>query len=271
MSFASKSPAFLVRLPLRQVAAQHPSTLQRRLLPPARVSAVSQKRSRDGPSAAPGLTGKVSPVRTPLLQPAPRFGVLSGLSSHGSAIFHVSPTGGGHRHVLLGKGRGSPSPAEPTARAFTSTADGSEIRIEVSFPLRTFLFPFRSPFVLTSSAQNGACEGSRSLEKCDRRLLRGSETPGRMFSVPARSGNVALVSSCTTSASLRGLALLPLALILPSLLGGSLAAIQSLTYRTGPCCQPRVEAALPSPVLCPHRRNGTGVRMDAGSCGLHFI
>lgn len=132
--------------------------------------------------------------------------------------------------------------------------------------------PFHSLFVLTSGARNGACEGSQCPEKCDWRLLQGPKTPGRMFSAPARSGNVALSSSCTSFSIPKGPDTpLPLALILPSLIGGSLAAMQSLTYSTGPWCQPRVEAALPFPALCRHGGSQMGVRTDVGSCGLHFI
>lgn len=179
------------------------------MLPPGCVSGASQKRSRDGPSAAPGLTHKVSPVRTPLPQPALRFGVITGLSSHVSAIFHVSPTGGGHRHWLLGKWkeRGSPSPAEPTACAFTSTTDGrsrylflSACGVFFASPL-SFLFSHQvlktehvKAHSLLKNAIGDSCEAPKHLEGCFLALF-GVETRHSSAAAPA-------------SASLRGRTLL---------------------------------------------------------------
>lgn len=106
--------------------------------------------SRDGPAAAPGLIPKVSPEQT---LPAPRFGA----SPISSAQVFLS--------VLTlppweGEGRSSLFPAEPMARAFTSTTDHSKTRIKESFP---GFFPlFHSLFVLTSDAQNEAREFSQS-------------------------------------------------------------------------------------------------------------
>lgn len=68
--------------------------------------------------------------------------VASPAMSH--PLFHVSPMGGEHQHLLLGKGkgRGSLSPAEPPATAFTSTTDCSEIRIMASFSFWVVFFSF---------------------------------------------------------------------------------------------------------------------------------
>lgn len=98
--------------------------------------------SRDGPAAAPGLIPKVSPDQTHVLGPLQVF--LSMLT--------LPP--------WEGDGRSSLFPAEPMARAFTSTTDHSKTRIKESFP---GFFPlFHSLFVLTSDAQNEAREFSQS-------------------------------------------------------------------------------------------------------------
>lgn len=91
--------------------------------------------SKDGPGAAPGLIPKVSPVHAP---PAPRFEASPNSSPQ---VFLSALT----LPPWEGEGRSSLVPAEPRARAFTSTTDHSKTRIEESFPM--FLFPFPIPFL----------------------------------------------------------------------------------------------------------------------------
>lgn len=137
-------------------SASIPAPCSRGLVPPGCVSGVAQKRSRDGPSAAPGLTGKVSPVRTPPPWPAPRSGVLSGLSSHVSAIFHVSPTGGGHRPALLGEGREGAALPQQSRRLVPSPAQtaakyGSRYLL---LSVRFFFFPLSFCFNIRCSKRS---------------------------------------------------------------------------------------------------------------------
>lgn len=91
--------------------------------------------SRDGPAAAPGLIPKASPAHVP---PALRFGASPNSSPQ---VFLSALT----LPPREGEGRSSLFPAEPTARAFTSTTDHSKTRIKKSFPM-VFFPPFPVPF-----------------------------------------------------------------------------------------------------------------------------
>lgn len=122
--------------------------------------------SRDGPAAAPGLVPKLSPVHAP---PALRSGA-SPNSSH--QVFLSALT----LPPWEGEGRSSLFPAEPVARAFTSTTDRSKTRIKESFPV--FFSPFSFFFCFNIRCSKHHVK-SHSLLR-NRRLPRGPGTAGRI-------------------------------------------------------------------------------------------